>query len=84
MKIGKDIVIPSIDLSTKIMEYIEQGKVMFTLDQQQWLQAYLAVQFLYTRIKFEMAGPAEVGTGPAVVSKENVAKVKALVAQGIR
>jgi simple sugar transport system substrate-binding protein len=84
IKVGKDIVIPCIDLSTKIMDYIEQGKVMFTLDQQQWLQAYLAVQFMYTHVKYAMAGPAEVGTGPAVVSKENVATVRALVAQGIR
>lgn len=38
---GEDIFVATIDLSPKVLDYIEEGKMLFATDQQQYLQGYL-------------------------------------------
>lgn len=78
--------IGSVDLSTDILADIKAGKAAFTIDQQQYLQGYLPVVFLYLDItnKNVVGGGLPVATGPGFVDKTNVAAVVALVAAGTR
>ncbi len=81
---GKDIMIPSIDISPKILEYIVNGKVMFTLDQQQYLQGYVSVHLMYLHVKYGHTPPPLFPTGPGVITKDEVAELKRLVGEGLR
>jgi simple sugar transport system substrate-binding protein len=67
------------DLSPELMDAIDQGRVNFTIDQQQRLQGYLPVILLH--LYNESAGllpGANVPSGPGIVDQSNAAAVKAL------
>ena len=80
------VTIGSVDLSTDILNDIKAGTVAFTIDQQQYLQGYLPVVFLYLDItnKNVVGGGLPVATGPGFVDKTNVDAVVSLVAAGTR
>ena len=85
-ELGLDVTIGSVDLSEELLAAIESGEIAFTIDQQQYLQGYLAVVFLYLNVinANTVGGGLPVYTGPGFVTKDNVADVKALVAEGTR
>ena len=85
-ELGRDLMIGSVDLSTDILADIEAGDAAFTIDQQQYLQGYLSVVFLYLNITNAntVGGGLPVNTGPGFVTADNVAAVKALVEAGTR
>ena len=83
---GSDIFIGGFDISEDVIAAIEAGDVDFTVDQQQYLQGYLAIIFLYlnsTNLN-TVGGGLPVLTGPGFVDTANVAEVKALVEAGTR
>ncbi|NQS88439.1 sugar ABC transporter substrate-binding protein, partial [Patescibacteria group bacterium] len=85
VRVGVDVKIAQMDSSPKILEYIKEGKVMFTMDQQQYLQGYLGVLFAYLNAKYGfMPPPAPVSTGPAVITEDDTPTLKELVKEGIR
>jgi len=85
IKVGVDVKIAQMDMSPKILEYIEEGKVMFTMDQQQYMQGYLGVVLAYLKLKYDLTPPpAPVSTGPAVITKEVIPRLKELVEAGYR
>ena len=85
IKVGVDVKIAQMDASSKILEYIQEGKVMFTMDQQQYLQGYLGVVFAYLNAKYGyIPPPAPVSTGPAVITAENIPDLEGLVKEGYR
>ena len=63
-----------------------QGKMLFAIDQQQYLQGYLPVVFamLYVTNLNTVGNGAPVLTGPGIINKANAAKVAALAAKGTR
>ncbi|MFN2628196.1 MAG: substrate-binding domain-containing protein [Gaiellaceae bacterium] len=74
------------DLSSDVINAIQKGTMLFAIDQQQYLQGYLPVVFLYlfnTNLN-TVGGGQPVLTGPGFVEKSNAAKVKALTAKGTR
>ena len=85
-ELGRKVIIGSVDLSTDILADIKDGKAAFTIDQQQYLQGYLAVVFLYLNITNAntVGGGLPVYTGPGFITKDNVETVAALVAKGTR
>ena len=85
-ELGRDLQIGAVDLSTDILQDIKDGKAAFTIDQQQYLQGYLAVAFLvlYNENLNTVGGGHPVLTGPAFVTAENVAEISELVRQGTR
>ncbi|MFM8902380.1 MAG: sugar ABC transporter substrate-binding protein, partial [Actinomycetota bacterium] len=85
-ELGRSMPSGGFDLSTEILDYIGQGKLTFTIDQQQFLQGYLAVVFLYLNItnKNTVGGGLPVMTGPGFVDKSNVVAVQELVGKGTR
>ena len=83
---GRDLYIGGFDISNDLIAAIEAGDVNFTVDQQQYLQGYLTIVFLYlnaTNLN-TVGGGLPVLTGPGFVTTENVGQVKALVDQGTR
>lgn len=78
--------VATFDLSAPVVAAIKSGKVLFAIDQQQYLQGYLPVVFLYLKITNAntVGGGLPVMTGPGFVTKDNVAKVAALAAAGTR
>ncbi|MFM7687270.1 MAG: sugar ABC transporter substrate-binding protein [Actinomycetota bacterium] len=85
-ELGRDVVIGAVDLSTDLLDAIEAGEIAFTIDQQQYLQGYLSVVFLYLNStnKNTVGGGLPVYTGPGFVTADNVSAVKELVAKGTR
>jgi simple sugar transport system substrate-binding protein len=74
------------DLSPQIITAIQGGKVMFGIDQQQYLQGYLPVVFgvLFVSNLNTVGNGSPVLTGPGFVTKANAARVAALAKAGTR
>jgi simple sugar transport system substrate-binding protein len=73
------------DVGGSIKE-IQKGRMLFAIDQQQYLQGYLPVVFavLYVSNLNTVGNGAPVLTGPGIINKANAAKVAALAAKGTR
>jgi simple sugar transport system substrate-binding protein len=73
------------DVGNAIKE-IQAGRLLFAIDQQQYLQGYLPVVFamLYVTNLNTVGNGAPVLTGPGIINKANAARVAALAKQGTR
>ena len=77
--------IATFDLDTGTLAALKDGKMDFAIDQQQYLQGYLPIVFLYLYNKHEgnsSGGGSVVPSGPLVVTKANVNKVAAAITAG--
>ncbi|PIE32955.1 sugar ABC transporter substrate-binding protein [candidate division KSB3 bacterium] len=75
--VGNNLKIAQMDISPSILESIQDGMIMFTLDQQPYLQGYLGVVFAYLNLKYGFTPPpAPVSTGPAVVTAADINPAK--------
>jgi simple sugar transport system substrate-binding protein len=85
-ELGREVQIGAVDLSTDILADIKDGKAAFTIDQQQYLQGYLSVVFLYLNVTNAntVGGGLPVYTGPGFVTADNVDAVASLVEAGTR
>ncbi|BCJ35487.1 sugar ABC transporter substrate-binding protein [Actinocatenispora thailandica] len=83
---GSTAKIATFDLSGDVTSAIEQGRVLFAVDQQPYLQGYLPVQLikLYHDNDNTLGGGKPVLTGPGFVTKDNAAKVAQLAKEGTR
>jgi simple sugar transport system substrate-binding protein len=74
------------DVNPAVITGIKGGKILFAIDQQQYLQGYLPVTFamLYVTNLNTVGGGGQVLTGPGIINKANAAKVAALAAKGTR
>jgi simple sugar transport system substrate-binding protein len=92
-----DVTIPALDVvptGTKVgtfdvggsIKEIQAGRMLFAIDQQQYLQGYLPVVFgvLFVSNLNTVGNGAPVLTGPGIINKANAAKVAALAKQGTR
>lgn len=78
--------VATFDLSGDVVKAIEDGSILFAVDQQQYLQGYLPVVFL-TLNKTNantVGGGQPVLTGPGFVEKDNAATVEKLAEEGTR
>jgi len=80
------IKLATFDLSPEVLEAVRDGKMLFAIDQQQYIQGYLPIVFLTLYKKYgTMPGTGGViTTGPAFVTKDNAAQVIDLSKQVIR
>jgi simple sugar transport system substrate-binding protein len=92
-----DVTIPVLDVlpkGTKVgtfdvggsIKEIQKGRMLFAIDQQQYLQGYLPVVFavLYVTNLNTVGNGKPVLTGPGIINKANAARVAALAAKGTR
>jgi len=79
--------VATFDLNEDLVKAVQSGDVQFAVDQQPYLQGYLAVDSLWlykTNGNLSGGGVAPVLTGPAFVTKDNVAAVAGFAANGTR
>jgi simple sugar transport system substrate-binding protein len=92
-----DVTIPCLDVIPKgtkagtfdvggSIKEILAGRMLFAIDQQQYLQGYLPVVFgmLYVTNLNTVGNGAPVLTGPGIINKANAARVAALAKKGTR
>jgi simple sugar transport system substrate-binding protein len=84
--VPKGTKVGTFDLNGQVISSIKGGKVLFAIDQQQYLQGYLPVVFGYLFVtNLNTVGNGQpVLTGPGIVNKANAAKVEALAKAGTR
>ncbi|MER7562224.1 substrate-binding domain-containing protein [Streptomyces sp. NPDC097941] len=84
---GSKAQVATFDLNSDLTKAIRAGSVQFAVDQQPYLQGYLAVDSLWlykTNGNVSGGGVAPVLTGPAFVTRTNVAAVARFAAAGTR
>ncbi|MFJ4817482.1 sugar ABC transporter substrate-binding protein [Streptomyces sp. NPDC088801] len=84
---GSKAQVATFDLSKDLVRAIQGGGIEFAVDQQPYLQGYLAVDALWlykTNGNVSGGGTAPVLTGPAFVTKDNVDSVAEFAEKGTR
>ncbi|MEU2910862.1 substrate-binding domain-containing protein [Streptomyces massasporeus] len=84
---GSRAKVATFDLNKDLVEAVRDGDVQFAVDQQPYLQGYLAVDALWlyrTNGNVSGGGTAPVLTGPAFVTRSNVSAVARFAAAGTR
>jgi simple sugar transport system substrate-binding protein len=84
--VPKGTKVGTFDLNAQVIPDILAGKILFAIDQQQYLQGYLPVVFAYLYVTNlnTVGNGAPVLTGPGFVNKSNAARVAALAKKGTR
>lgn len=65
------------DVSKRTLQAVQDGKLLFDLDQQPYLEGYYPVLIAAQYLKYGLKPVTEVATGPLVITKDNVNKVLA-------
>ncbi|MFF2202375.1 sugar ABC transporter substrate-binding protein [Streptomyces sp. NPDC058145] len=84
---GSKARIATFDLNKSLAGAVEKGTIQFAVDQQPYLQGYLAIDSLWlykNNGNYSGGGEQPVLTGPAFVDKSNVDKVAEFAAKGTR
>lgn len=82
---ANNVKVATFDLNAGVQSDLQNGTMAFAVDQQQYLQGYLPIQFLYLYKKHEgqsVGGGTTVPSGPLLVEKTNIAKVSAAISAG--
>ncbi len=67
------------DVSDEVVEAIKEGITLFTISQQQYLQGYLPIIYLYLYDKYSFLPASDILTGPGFVDASNIQLVEELV-----
>jgi simple sugar transport system substrate-binding protein len=72
--------------NSDLIPLLQDGKVAFTIDQQPYLQGYMAVDslWLYNRNKGVLGAEQPIATGPVVVDKNNIGELTQYISEGVR
>ena len=69
------ISIGTCDLSAAVLKSIKSGELLYSVDQQPFLQGYYGLQIAAQYLKYGVKPAGAVNTGPNVITKQNVQKV---------
>lgn len=69
------ILVGTMEVSKVALQQIKDGKLLFLINEQPYLDGYYGVLFAYHYAKFGLAPVGVVSTGPSVVDKSNVEKI---------
>lgn len=80
------IAVGTFDLTPEVLAAVRDGHLLFAIDQQPYLQGYLAIVLLtkYLETKAMPGGGQIIRTGPSFVTRETAGDVIALAERGIR
>ncbi|GAB2612885.1 sugar ABC transporter substrate-binding protein [Streptomyces capparidis] len=84
---GSDAKVATFDTNKQLVGAIESGEVQFAVDQQPWLQGYLAVDAAWlfeTNGNYSGGGAQPVLTGPAFITKDNIGEIAEFAEKGTR
>jgi len=79
-----EVLVASFDMSPSFLNSIIAGDAAFAIDQQQFLQGYLSVNFLALNAKYGLMPGGNVPSGPNLITADKAEQVIELSAQGIR
>jgi simple sugar transport system substrate-binding protein len=84
--LGLDLVIGGFDVTPDLLAAIQDGTILFTVDQQQYLQGYLPIILLFLEVTNQntAGGGLPILTGPGFIDQGNADAVVALVDAGTR
>ena len=83
---GADITVGTFDVNADVVQNILDGKILFAIDQQPYVQGYLGVTGIYLKALNgnDIGGGQPVYSGPAIITKDNAADVLKFAQQGTR
>jgi simple sugar transport system substrate-binding protein len=83
---GSSAKIGTFDTNKELVAAVKDGSVSFAIDQQPYLQGYLAVDaiWLYINNGNTLGGGTNVATGPAFIDSSNIDRVAEFAANGTR
>lgn len=81
---GAKVKVASYDLSPGFLKAVADGKAIFAVDQQPFLQGYLPVASLALWARYGVLPAGNIASGPSFVTKESATQVISLSSQGIR
>ena len=81
---GRSVAVASFDLSASFLKSIIAGDAAFAIDQQQFLQGYLSVNFMALHAKYGLMPGGNVPSGPNLITADKAGQVVELSAKGIR
>ena len=83
---GSEAKVVTFDLNAETAEAISSGELAFSVDQQPYLQGYLAVEslWLYLTNRNEIGGGQATLTGPSFVDASNIAQIAEYASRGTR
>ena len=81
---NEEITFATFDLGPEILNAVRDGKILFAIDQQPFLQGYLPVEFLTTYAQYGVSPVNQVATGPRFVTQQEADEVIELTEQGVR
>ena len=83
---GSSAKVVTFDLNADVATQIQEGKIEFSVDQQPWLQGYMAVDSLwfYLTNKNDLGGGLPVLTGPSFVDATNIEDIIKYAANNTR
>ncbi|WP_134766722.1 sugar ABC transporter substrate-binding protein [Nocardioides sp. 1609] len=83
---GSEAQVATFDLNEDVVAGVEDGSILFAVDQQPYVQGFLGVTTLYLKSinGNDVGGGQPINSGPAFVTKENAAEVAEFAANGTR
>lgn len=78
-----DVQIATFDVSEQVLTNIEEGKTLLSVWQQPYVNGYLSVVMGALQLKYGMALPGVVSTGPVVITEDNLAAITAAREAGL-
>jgi simple sugar transport system substrate-binding protein len=84
--VGRDVTVGTFDLNATVAQDVLDGKVLFAVDQQPYVQGYLGVIGIYLKLLNgnDIGGGQPVYSGPAIITKDNAEAVLKFAEGGTR
>lgn len=83
---GSDAQVATFDSNKELIKEVKEGNILFSVDQQPYLQGYLAIDSLWanTQRGLVYGGGEQVLTGPSFVDESNVSEIEKFAEEGTR
>ncbi len=83
---GRDIAVGTFDVNADVAKNVMDGKLLFAIDQQPYVQGYLGVSGIYLKVLNgnDVGGGQPVYSGPAIITEDNAEDVLKFAENGTR
>lgn len=83
---GRDVQVGTFDLNADVAQLVSDGKLLFAIDQQPFVQGYLGVTGIYLKLinGNDIGGGQPVYSGPAIITQDNADAVLEFAEGGTR